>query len=157
NNIDGNNLNGIEIRGANSAGTTIVNTGIGVGGGNILDGVLIDGATGVVVGGSTSNAGGTITQNRRGVSFKNASKGTVQQYTITGNSEDGIRIDTSSGILVGGTASALAGNKITGNRGGLEAVNSSGVTLQQNVITGQSEDGVIIDGTGSVIVGSPFQ
>jgi hypothetical protein len=158
NRIDGNNLNGILISGSNASGARIINTSVGSGGGNLLDGIVIDSTSDVVIGGATSNAGGTVAGNRRGISILNSSKLTIQQMTVSANSEDGVRIDGSSSLLIGGTASSIAGNTITGNRDGVSTMNgSSGVTLQGNTISNQSEDGVIIDNTGTVVVGTASQ
>src|SRR5439155_13257048 len=55
NNIDGNNLNGIYIRGSNASGARIINTSVGANGGNLIDGIVIEGTSDVVVGGPTSN------------------------------------------------------------------------------------------------------
>ena len=158
NNVDGNNLNGIYLKGPGSKGARIVNTSVGSGGGNILDGILVEGTSNIVIGGSNSNMGGTITSNRRGVSVINSTQVTIQQMTINGNSEEGIRLDNTTGVLIGGTQSTIAGNKINSNRDGVRAINTTNsVTLQANTILSNSEDGVIIDNAGSVVVGTPAQ
>jgi hypothetical protein len=159
NSINSNNTNGILIQGSGSTGARITNTSVGAGGGNVIDGIVIDGVTDVVIGGTGANAGGTVAGNRRGISLLDgASKINIQQMTVSGNSEEGVRIDGSTSILIGGATSAAAGNKITGNRTGVLATNATDtVTLQGNTITGQSEDGVLIDNTGHVAVGTAAQ
>ncbi len=164
--ITGNNLNGIELRGFGSQGAKIINTSSN---NNLLDGILINGVPNVTIGGPLAAAGGTVSKNRKGINIlPGSSQINIQQYNVNFNAEEGILVDSSSNLLIGGTGSAVIGNQVSGNRDGIRLLNSTQVALQGNFIGtdrggttivgfGQSEDGVIIDGSNNVSVGAPFQ
>ncbi len=199
--ISGNNLNGVEVRGAASTGTIIVNNRIGVTGtslattgldtklGNVQDGVLLVNATGVTVGGGGTNAQNIIGANRNGVFVSsNSNNITIKgnqlgvnrkadgTYPNLGNLQDGIRVESSTNIQIGGVQS-LEGNKAASNRNGIHIINASGVTMQGNLIgpnfTGsaifppifeeifepafQAEDGILVESSSNVKIGTPAQ
>src|SRR5207248_3047675 len=95
-------------------------------------------------------------------------------YPSLGNLVDGININNSSTIVIGGTQS-LQGNKAAGNRNGIHVINSSGVTIQGNsigpnltgtiipIIVGlvenfepafQAQDGILVEGSSNIKVGT---
>src|SRR5262249_62291565 len=122
--------------------------------------------------GVTKSTGITIKGNRLGM--HKLPNGT---YPFIGNIKDGIFVSNATNVQIGGTQS-LEGNNIGSNRNGVYISNSDGVTLQGNFIgpnlTGtvipltkglvenfepgfQAEDGVLVEGSKNVFVGTPAQ
>ena len=110
---------------------------------NIRYGVLLDGATNLLIGGSSVNAGNRIINATAwraystGIQASGNSSGTlVQGNTISGNSGNGVVLVAAKGITIGGVATN-AGNTIRNNLGfGLLATGiSNGSLVQGNAIT----------------------
>jgi hypothetical protein len=161
---------GIEVNGANN-----IIGGSAAGAGNIIsgngaDGVLIDsGISGVLVQGNyigTNAAGTTAVANKVGIEDGGSSNtigGSVSgaRNVISGNSGDGVLIDSTA------TAETLQGNYIGLNAYGNAALanGTNGVEVEgvgniiggssgtdyfvRNYISGNGNDGVLIDGSGS--------
>ncbi|MDR3638369.1 MAG: right-handed parallel beta-helix repeat-containing protein [Isosphaeraceae bacterium] len=110
-------------------------------------GVVLQRASGLSLGGTTPSAGNTITLGTRwrgwglpqtGLVALGVSSGTnVQGNTIAGNNGNGVRVNNTVGITIGG-ASPSTGNQILRNRGfGLRAVGAfSGAVIAGNTIAG---------------------
>jgi parallel beta-helix repeat protein len=169
----GNGASGIEV-----AGTSNTLGGTASGARNVVaangtDGVLLDSsASGNVVQGNylgTDFSGGKALGNKNGVEIDNASNtigGTASaaRNVISGNSGDGVLIDSGvSGMALQGNYIGLDenGNAVVGNRVGVEVAGSNdtigGATAAaRNIISGNSNDGVLLDssGSGNVVLGN---
>src|SRR5262249_41039367 len=145
--VAGNNLNGIAIIGAGSSGSIIVNNRVGIAGtslttkldtkrGNTQHGILVgpDGngsnPINITVGGGGTNAQNIIGANvGNGITILNGTNIPLQgnqlgvnkladgTYPSLGNLLDGIYVEGSTNVLIGGTQS-LQGNKAAGNVNG---------------------------------------
>lgn len=122
--ISGNTGNGVEIKGASAAKSTIINNFIGLGNdglsklGNGLNGVLIDGASKTIIGGAAAGAGNVISDNTlNGVLIMGVGKGTIIGGNLIGldaggtlargNGLDGVQLKNDTGIIVGGANAGL--------------------------------------------------
>jgi titin len=142
--ISGNGQNGVDIKGANATGNTLFLNDIGLdASGNSLPngkaGVLIEaGASGNQIGLSSAGAGNVI----------------------SGNSGDGVRIDGSTGNNVANNVIGLTtdGSGAVPNSGnGVVITNgASGTDVAGDFISGNTGDGVLIDGAGDTTVENCF-
>ena len=163
--ISGNTASGVSIVGVSAAGTVVAGNIIGLGadgtttfaGSQFQYGVgTASAATGVTIGGMTSNARNIISGNGYGVRLIGPTSGginvqgnfigtNISGTAARGNTAVGILIEGgSSGNTVGGTA-AGAGNVISGNQGtGVWITGSNSNTVYGNRI------GTIADGTAGL-------
>ncbi len=176
--ISGNNDFGVRVTGATATGNTIEGNYIGLdqGGtvdrGNSNDGVLIDGgAATTTVGGTVAGSGNVISGNDdHGIRINGggAAGNTIQGNLIgtdfngtvdRGNLDDGIQVNNSDSVTIGGTV-ANSRNIISGNNDfGIQITgSSSGTVVEGNYIglgsdgsttLGNSFDGIRIQGTSS--------
>jgi hypothetical protein len=111
---------------------------------NLRQGISLDNATGLLLGGTAANAGNRIINSTAwkaystGIQASGNSAGTlVQGNTISGNAGNGVMLVAARGITIGGSATN-AGNTIQNNGGfGLLASGiSTGSLVQGNTITG---------------------
>src|SRR5262249_55854863 len=131
------------------------------------DGILVESSTGIKVGTSAQGGGNLLSHNRHGVSItKGSSNVTIQNNLIgtqnpafaktkhdLGNLDDGVFIDASSNVLIGGTGAA-EGNTIAKNLDGIQiSGGSSLVTVQGNILRNNSQSGVRIEGSFSNTIG----
>ena len=136
--ISGNDANGVFITGASDLNTIEGNyigtdfTGDSVLVGNTLDGIVIEGGTNNVIGGSTAGAGNLISANQRfGILITDPSSST----TIEGN-------------LIG---TDPTGELDRGNvQSGIDIARSPNNTVHDNVISGNDENGIILSGAGAI-------
>ncbi len=164
--------NGIEVDGS---AATIGGTSTGAGNiitGNTSDGVLIDsGVSGVLVQGNYvgTNTSGTSQANNVGIEdagSKNTIGGSVSaaRNYISGNKGDGILLDASaSGTTVQGNFIGVnsAGSALANSGNGIE-IEGAGIMLggtssgARNLISGNSESGVLIDSgaSGNQVLGN---
>ena len=178
NTISGNTTNGIHVIAGNN--TQILSNIIGLNKSGLTalpngqDGILLDGATGVRIGGSTVNQANIISGNgTMGIDIENNSTnisitgnyiGTdITGNAAVGNTMNGVLIAGSNNITIGGAASGQ-GNVISGNQqNGISiASSSSGDFILQNIIglnaagnsdLGNALDGVLINGSSGHTIG----
>ena len=149
--ISGNNINGIHIVGTNSTGNQIRNNivGLDVTGtnarGNSGNGVLIDGASGNLIGGTSPAERNILSGNfSDGVELFGAAAsdnlivgnfiGTDITGTVDrGNSGDGVFVNNAGGNQIGGSAVGR-GNLISGNNS--EGITFSGSNATNNLVQG---------------------
>ena len=176
----GNNDHGIHITGAGSTGNMIEGNYIGLdqGGtvdrGNSNDGVLIDSsAATTTIGGTTAGASNVISGNDDNgirVNSGGAAGQTIQGNLIgtdfngtadLGNTDDGININNSNNVTIGGTVANTL-NTISGNNDqGIDITGSSSTTIVEgnyiglgsdgSTALGNSDDGIRIQGTSSSV------
>ncbi len=179
--ISGNATEGVKVSDADTTNVTIAGNFIGtdVTGENALGngdhGIWINGATGVVVGGTDTGDRNLISANtNNGIFIGSSTAGALIEgnYIGTdvsgtdslGNGSDGICVEEgSSGITVGGTT-AGAGNVISGNGGsGVEFNGTSDNLVEGNFIgtdptgtkiVGNAQDGVEISGGNNTVGGT---
>jgi hypothetical protein len=139
--------------GTNAAGTGVV--------GNDDDGILVDGANGVTIGGTTvltrnvimgnANNGITVQAGATGVTIKGNYVGVAADDSVAlGNDNFGIGVSDVPSLTIGGTA-AGSGNVISGNgASGISAVGgtTTGLKIQGNLI-GTSASGTVPHGNAS--------
>ena len=158
--IAGNNRNGIEIGPATATGNVVSGNLIGTDAngtravGNSGDGVIITRAPpSNTIGGTMTGAGNLIAGNKaHGINItsvtgpalgQSSSEVVIGNFIGTdvtgasglGNSQDGILVDNSSAVLIGGSIDAMR-NIISGNSGA--GVQISGQNTAQNVVQGNS-------------------
>ena len=179
--ISGNGADGVEVYGSATGNQVLGNyIGTDVNGtaalGNHSDGVLIYGAPGNTIGGTTAGAGNVISGNNAGgvrIAQSPATGNWVQGNYIgtdkngiaaLGNGTNGVVISTGPSNTIGGTAPA-ARNVISGNgadglfiagsgaTGNLVQGNYIGTDKNGTVDRGNSSDGVHIDGAPSNTIG----
>jgi len=152
--ISGNNRIGIEIIGASSAGSIIQGNYIGINAtgddalGNISDGIVLNNAPNITIGGTEAGAGNVISgNNSRGIAImeEGASDNIIQGNKIGtnaagdaafGNFNPGISVYMGDNTLIGGDI-AGAGNLISGNYSHgilVEDQTTSGTIIQGNYI-----------------------
>jgi hypothetical protein len=156
NTITRNTKNGIRIVGTNSVGTTILNNDIN---NNVDNGIADDSGSGTIIGGANKGTGNKIDSNGlNGILLQNGSdNSTVQGNTISNHTQDGVKVDGSNNILIGGLA-PNAGNIIDTNRNGVYLLNGTTmVTLQNNTIRNNVADGVSIETSNTINVGTGDQ
>ncbi len=158
--------NGIEVDGSNN-----IIGGTATGAGNVIsgnsgDGIRIDsGVSGTQVQGNyigTNVAGTTALANGNGIEIASANNtvgGTVAGAgnLISGNSNAGVLLDRDArgnSVLGNSIGTNLTGNGIVANGNGVEIIGSGNVvggvtTTAGNVISGNSNDGVLIDAPSS--------
>ena len=147
--IDNNRLHGILLSGPGTSGTLIAGNVIGLnpGGGsafpNSFDGVYLDNAPNITIGGTDTKSRNTISSNNNGVHVVGAGAtgnvilgnfiGTaVDGVTDLGNAVNGVWLDGAPNNTVGGP-NAGAGNVISGNNRGVVI---SGGTATRNDVQG---------------------
>ncbi|MHB1558854.1 MAG: beta strand repeat-containing protein [Isosphaeraceae bacterium] len=161
--ISGNLGNGITVNGASAANTLIQGNDIGtdltgtLDRGNTLNGILVNQATGVTVGGTTTGADNLISGNdQNGIQVVNATGTLIQANEIgtdfTGtlslaNGKSGVQVTGSMQVTIGG-AVAGGGNVISGNT--LDGVQLS--SAQSTLIAGNLI-GTNLSGTAAVANG----
>lgn len=180
--ISGNTTQGLILRGSSATGNMVQGNFIGVDRagtanlGNTLDGVLIDGATSNMIGGSQNTAGNVISGNGGNgvlINGSNAIGNRVQGNTIgvnsegsveVGNANQGILINSAPGNLIGG-ADEGTGNLISGNHThgiGISGPNALGNHVQGNLIginragnavLGNGADGINLSSVPGVLIG----
>ncbi len=184
NTIANNHDNGILLSGSGTAGDTIEGNIIGLnpGGGsafaNAFDGIDIENAPGITIGGTSSGAGNTISSNNNGIVIDGpGSTGTrvlgnligtgTDGTTDLGNAVDGILINNSPLNSIGDLTSG-AGNVISGNNYGIviTGAQSTDNSVRGNFIgtdlTGQDNihnevDGILITaGSSFNTIGGPI-
>ena len=114
--IGGNNGSGISVEGAASTANRILGNWVGVGANgttrvaNSVQGVLVSGATGTLIGDGTAAGRNVLAMNGwRGISIQNASGTVVQGNWVVDNDMDGIELDgTSAGTVIGGDTAESA-------------------------------------------------
>jgi titin len=180
--ISGNRQEGININGAASAGTVVSGNYIGldvtgtVALGNFSDGILVDRAPGVVIGGTGPLARNVISANLgNGVDLSGV--GTVGTQVLgnyiglnaagsaaIGNLMSGVAVASAAASTIGGLL-AGQGNVISGNvqdginfsgdpsAGGLVVGNLIGIDATGQNAAGNGGDGVLVDGTPFVTIG----
>ncbi|MDP8911071.1 MAG: hypothetical protein M3M94_03280, partial [Actinomycetota bacterium] len=140
--------------------------------GNGQYGILVSGAAGTTIGGTTTGARNVISGNANGVTVAGGAASTTIQGNYIGTTADGagsvpnaygVAVDTSSGTLVGGSTVG-AGNVISGNtNGGLIAIGSpTGAQIQGNYIGTNAAGtaalgnlhGVTLDSAGATLGGT---
>ena len=167
NTIHSNRRNGVTVLGAGASGNVVQGNFIGtfLGGddfGNSFDGVRVDGAPDVTVGGLANGAGNVISGNNNGVVVRGAGAAgaliagnligtTADGSSDLGNAVDGVAIRDVPDATIGGT-SPSARNVISGNDRGvrLEGPGTTRALVAGNLIglgiDGQSDVGNSIDG-----------
>lgn len=181
NTISNNHDNGILLSGSGTTGDTIAGNVIGLnpdGGSafsNAFDGIDIENAAGILIGGTTPGDRNTISSNNNGIVI-DASTGTrvlgnfigtgIDGVTALGNAVDGILIENAPLNSIGDVTSG-AGNVISGNNYGIVI---TGATSQNNSVRGNfigtdltstanihnEVDGVLITaGASSNTIGGP--
>ncbi len=161
--ISGNAGNGIAVSGASAANALIQGNTIGTDGtgtldrGNTLNGILVNQAAGVTVGGTSTGADNLISGNdQNGIQVVNATGTLIQANTIgtdvTGtlslaNGKSGVQLTGSMQVTIGG-AVAGGGNVISGNT--LDGVQLS--SAQSTLIAGNLI-GTNLSGTAAVANG----
>ncbi|WP_435009257.1 beta strand repeat-containing protein [Tundrisphaera lichenicola] len=180
--ISGNRLAGIEINGIGSYRTVVSGNLIGlditgkVARGNRAEGILIDNAPGVVIGGATGHDGNIISGNSgNGISIVGAGSfydviaGNLIGVDASGlvplgNALSGVFVSDAPGVTIGGTIATLR-NVITGNAQHgvrISGLGSTGSKVLGNLIgvdasgrnaPGNDIDGVFLDSTTRVTVG----
>lgn len=160
NTIGGNASNGIYALNATTTGLVIQQNKIGTSVANQLDGILIEGAPGALIGG-TGTARNIVNNNTRiGIEVKATAKNaSIINNQISNNTREGILIDGSAGAtnhIIGGSA-PNSGNLITGNgfSGIMLLLGANNTNIQGNTIQGNTREGIIIDGTSNVLIGGP--
>ncbi|MGO9469386.1 MAG: beta strand repeat-containing protein, partial [Isosphaeraceae bacterium] len=174
------NLVGVEIDGANSTGNLIEGNFIGIDKagtadrGNANQGVLINGASGNTIGGTTPAARNVISANQWGIELEgpaaagNLVEGNFVGTDVTGtlplgNEVVGILIEGAAGNTVGGTTAA-ASNVISANNTGIQldgptttgnvvAGNLIGTNVTGTLPLGNRVDGILIEGAAGNTVG----
>ena len=160
------NINGIEVKGAgNTLGGTVAGS-LNIISGNSSDGILLDSsASGNSVFGNNIGLnvyGNAVIANNNGIELagNNNTLGTsygVSSNVISGNSNDGLLIDSSSSgnqVLGNYIGTDHTGTAAMANRVGVEDAGSSNtiggdVVGDRNVISGNSGDGVQLDSTAT--------
>lgn len=179
--VSGSHVGGIIVRGPNVSGITIQGNLIGtdvsgqfaIPNGPNGPGILLDTASGVQVGGSTTGARNVISGNTSdGIRIIGGSGhviegnliGTDPSGTIAvANLGAGVRISNAIGVVIGGTEHG-AGNVISGNHEGINAWLTSGLRTEGNKI-GTNESGTsaipnvsygisLLESTGAVVGGN---
>lgn len=179
--VSGSHVGGIIVRGPNVSGITIQGNLIGtdvsgqfaIPNGPNGPGILLDTASGVQVGGSTTGARNVISGNTSdGIRIIGGSGhviegnliGTDPSGTIAvANLGAGVRISNAIGVVIGGTEHG-AGNVISGNHEGINAWLTSGLRIEGNKI-GTNESGTsaipnvsygisLLESTGAVVGGN---
>jgi hypothetical protein len=183
NTISGNRQAGVDVEGSESSYTFIEGNFIGTSAlgenalGNMADGVLIDNAPLVVVGGYGASALNVISGNAaNGVEVDGS--GSVSDwilgnfigtdasglYPTLGNGQSGVDIDSAPGVVVGSTLAPFR-NVISGNVadgilisgapsiGTLVEGNYLGLAATGSSALGNGNDGVLLDGTVGVTIG----
>ncbi|MEW6157926.1 MAG: right-handed parallel beta-helix repeat-containing protein, partial [Verrucomicrobiota bacterium] len=142
--ISGNNNNGIRIQGTSTNNRILGNIiGLHADGatdrGNSQDGVLISGASGNQIGGTTPESRNLISGNSGdGIEISSAGaannviQGNFIGTDITGNLDRG---NSADGIFINGTSAAQIGGRIAG---------------AGNLISGNNSEGITLSGTGAV-------
>jgi hypothetical protein len=177
--LSGNFFSGVEVSGANAAGTLIEGNYIGRNASgsasvaNTAQGIEIDsGATGVTVGGTAAGAGNLISGNTTyGLLIAGSNATTVQGNLIGTDAAGTARVANGNGVFVNastakvGSAPAAARNVISGNTGfGIEFGGGAtvGNVLQGNYVgvdvggataLGNGGDGVFISSQANVVIG----
>lgn len=176
--ISGNGGNGISL--TNSGGTIVRNNYIGLNAAgataiaNVLNGVLVNGATNVTIGGAATGQRNTISGNTlSGIQITSGSVLPIQGNYIgtdiggtlaRGNKTNGITVSSGTNVLIGGDSSLGQGNVISDNTtSGITVSGAATATIEGNIIglnaTGSAAvasgvgTGVIISSTGSSTVG----
>jgi CSLREA domain-containing protein len=114
-------------------------------------GIIIDSATGITVGGTSSGAANVISGSTlSGINASsNVSDLVIQGNTIEDNVQYGISIQSSASVTIGGSATG-AGNDIkTNTLGGIFASSSSDLTIQSNSVTSNIEKGIFVQDSPS--------
>lgn len=187
NTISGNRQSGILVSGSGSGDTFLQGNIVGLDAtgrvaiGNAGDGIQIDDAPLVVVGGPGASALNVISGNTGNGVEVDGSGSVLDQILgnfigtnatglvpFLGNGGSGVVIASAPGVVVGGSL-ALFRNVISGNAGNgvdISGVGSIGTQVEGNLIglaatgeapLGNGEDGVLLDGTvGVTIGGTPF-
>lgn len=138
--------------------------------GNAGDGVLINNAIGIMIGGTTANFQNIISDNSEsGIDLIGGSGNTIVGNVIgmnalkdapIGNGGTGIQITASNGLpanrtVIGGTSSDLNSNLISGNASnGVYLKNSTNIDIYRNYIgvgASNTSDGIRIEGNSSNI------
>jgi titin len=163
--ISGNNV-GVEIEGQSATDSLVSGNFIGTDRSgtfalsNAQQGVLIQGAAGNTVGGTTAAARNVISANYVGVLI--TGPGAVNNFVLgnyigtdatglvgLGNEQEGVRIDGASDNTIGGTSPA-ATNVISGNEWGVTITASTRIAVQGNLIgtgaNGLTPIGNLLDG-----------
>jgi hypothetical protein len=137
--------------------------------GNVFEGVKVQAATNIVIGGSSAGARNLICANGTGVSLLDSAGDMVQgnyigtdvsgRYAL-GNTGDGIGAQGCSGTTIGGSG---AGNLIGNNSGyGIFLLGSSNTVMQGNWIgtdtngiwpLSNGKDGINLEGSGASTIG----
>ncbi|NOT59061.1 MAG: CSLREA domain-containing protein, partial [Acidobacteria bacterium] len=157
-----NNGAGVLIFGSNAAGTRVQGNYIGTDATGLLacgntTGILLDGASGVLIGGASASARNVISANEKGISLnknfqENPSNNNVIQGNYIGTNKDGIPNlgNTNEGVGIAFSASntigglnAYEGNLIAGNGGIGIRVSSS-----NNAVANQISGNAIFGNTG---------
>jgi parallel beta-helix repeat protein len=152
-NLIAGNAIGIDIS-RDATGVVIQANRIGIAAvGNKGDGVLVDGAAGVSIGGTVSGERNTIVHNEgNGVHLK-ATKATVIVGNVIGaNSENGVLLEnaTGTGVLVNRIGTNDAGTDKLANGGdGVLLKASSSSTIRGNLISGNTANGVELVGSNN--------
>ncbi len=132
---------------------------------NTGEGILFDAnsITGVLIGGTASTEGNTITGDDDGIELRSVGSITIRGNTIAAANARGLHLNNVTTVAVGGTGSGQ-GNSIGGNgTDGIHATNaSSGLTILGNLIqpltiTGSTManggHGISLNGTTNVAIG----
>ncbi len=144
--IDNNRLNGILLSGANTSGTVIADNIIGLnpGGGsafpNSFDGVYLNNAPNVTIGGIVATARNTISSNNNGIYVSGPGStgeliegnflGTATDgVTDLGNAVNGVVLDNAPNNAIGGSVAGAA-NVISGNNRGV-VITGAGATRNE--------------------------
>jgi parallel beta-helix repeat protein len=158
NTINGNGFEGILLENGTNNSKIQGNTLFG----NQHEGITISTVANVLIGGPQPLAQNLIGGNRSGIILNLGSSNITLQNNKIGsssgggaNNEDGVVIDNTATVQLGTTVN-LGGNNISGNRNGVIVQNDSkGVTIFQNIINGNSQDGVLVSNVPSTIIGAP--
>ena len=182
--VSNNRQAGVAVSGLKSIGTFVSGNYIGVDAtgrvalGNMADGVLIDNAPRVVVGGASPSASNVISGNaNNGVEISGAGSagdlilgdliGTDASGLVAlGNRQSGVLVVNAPGVVIGGQdpsiRDVISGNGRDGIRfsgqgvvGGQVLGDFIGVDASGRLALGNGDDGVLLDGAVGVNVGSP--
>ncbi len=136
---------------ANSIGTDVTED---VGLRNTGNGVVIDGSNANTIGGSVAGAGNLISGNNLGdgVIIRNGAMNNLVSFNDIGISNSGSKLGNLIGVVITPTAT---GSDPKGNTIGGTVTNDQDNEINTgNVISGNTFDGVQIDGTGTLLAGN---
>ena len=113
--------------------------------GNSVSGVYLDTTAGITVGGTASGEGNVISGNGNGITFFNDGTGATANNAVLGNL---IGTNAAGTVALGNVGNGIVINDGSGN------VIGDGTVAGRNVISGNTERGVLIFGSGNTVQGN---